>query len=254
MTFGTTAESAPTGVRSAAVPAATTRWVASSLAHPPREVRVLHAGDHAAYVDDGDSCIGVLSRRANSVPCGLVTSLDDLRRFDLRAGDLARLGGGQLVFAAGAVKPSRIVDASVPRLAKLPDIDVHEPRIAAAADELDPGALERLAEGDPDAVRSLLGRGSGLTPLGDDVLCGWLAGRNALGRSTEPVAAEVTRRSMAGTTRLSSTLLTCAIRGDVVPQVRVLLRGTGTLDALLSIGHTSGAGLALGLALAGDSA
>ncbi len=61
------------------------------------------------------------------------------------------------------------------------------------------------------------------------------------------------------TTLLSATLLDCARRGDVVPEFRRLLvdlTGPDTaglddsLTALLRVGHTSGAGLALGTLLA----
>jgi len=70
-------------------------------------------------------------------------------------------------------------------------------------------------------------------------------------------AVEEHARSM--TTLLSATLLDCAARGDVLPEYRRLLldlaapHGQGvddSVDALLRVGHTSGAGLMLGTVLA----
>jgi hypothetical protein len=105
--------------------------------------------------------------------------------------------------------------------------------------------------GEVDAA-SLVGRGDGLTPYGDDVLCGWLAVTRAAGVPTPEVDAEV--RSLAPTTTLlSATLLDCAMHGEVIPQFAAWLAGTGPVEAVQRIGHSSGRGLVEGarLALAG---
>ena len=97
----------------------------------------------------------------------------------------------------------------------------------------------------------LLGRGPGLTPLGDDVLAGWFTTRAALGRPDDVLAAAV-RRRMGATTLLSATLLDCALRGEALPQLADWLAEPTdtTVDALLGVGATSGAGLLAGAELA----
>ncbi len=97
----------------------------------------------------------------------------------------------------------------------------------------------------------LLGRGPGLTPLGDDVLAGWFATRAALGRPDEVLAAAV-RRRLGVTTLLSATLIDCALRGEALPQLADWLADPtdAAADALLAVGATSGAGLLAGAELA----
>ena len=100
-------------------------------------------------------------------------------------------------------------------------------------------------------VADLVGRGPGLTPLGDDVLAGWIATRAALGRPDAAVI-DAVRLRLRATTLLSATLLDCAIRGEVLPQLGAWLADpTGAhTEALLAVGATSGAGLLTGAGLA----
>lgn len=107
-----------------------------------------------------------------------------------------------------------------------------------------------------DAVAALLGRGGGLTPLGDDVLCGWLAAHRAAGVVTPAVDAAV-RAGLGRTTLLSATLLDCALEGEVLPELGAWLaaawgsgRSVGSAEALLAVGGSSGAGLMTGALLA----
>jgi hypothetical protein len=101
---------------------------------------------------------------------------------------------------------------------------------------------------DAGLLRELVGNGSGLTPLGDDVLCGWLAVLVATGRLTDAVT-DAVRASLDRTTVLSATLIDCALHGEVLPEFATYLRALGTpaedaaLSRLTAIGHTSGAGL-----------
>jgi hypothetical protein len=103
----------------------------------------------------------------------------------------------------------------------------------------------------PAHLDRLLGRGPGLTPLGDDVLAGWLTTRAALGRPDHVLSAAV-RRRLGVTTLLSATLLDCATRGEALPQLADWLAEPtdSTTDALLAVGATSGAGLLAGAGLA----
>jgi hypothetical protein len=106
-------------------------------------------------------------------------------------------------------------------------------------------------------VDRLIGAGDGLTPFGDDVLCGWLATHRAAGVATPGVDAAV-RAGMRRTTLLAATLLDCAMHGEVLPQMGHYLRAVGTPDErraaadLRAIGGSSGEGLLLGACLALD--
>jgi hypothetical protein len=114
----------------------------------------------------------------------------------------------------------------------------------------------------------LLGLGPGLTPSGDDVLCGLIAGLSVLGRRsnrhknrceeaqtalTDCMVTQAPRR----TTSLSSTFLQCAARGVVTePLLQVLeTAGSGTrmnhIDDVLMLGHSSGSDMLTGALLAG---
>ena len=107
----------------------------------------------------------------------------------------------------------------------------------------------------PDDVARLVGRGDGLTPLGDDVLCGWLAIHRAAGVETPEVDAAV-RAHRDRTTLLSATLLDCALARRGAPRVRGVRRRArhprraGRGDRPGAVGHTSGAGLLYGAQLA----
>jgi hypothetical protein len=109
----------------------------------------------------------------------------------------------------------------------------------------------------PVSVEQLLGRGPGLTPLGDDVLCGWIATHRAAGVPT-PEVDRVVRAGLHRTTLLSATLLDCAMHGEVLPELGRFLRAIGTAHEsdratdLRAVGGTSGAGLLMGARLALD--
>lgn len=232
---------------------------------------MLHRGDDAVYLAVDGDVLGVLSSTATAVPCALQTTLSRLPD-ELRLAAHAVVGEGRVVLGDTEVVPARRVDASVPRLpraavgraSRLLDLAVGD-LLAPVRAELPERALTDLARGAADGVPDLLGRGSGLTPVGDDVLCGWLAldGAATAGESVAgaagPVRDAVRRLAPAATTALSATLLACALRGDVLPQFRLLVldlvdpRTTDLdprLQALLRVGHTSGAGLLLGATLA----
>ena len=97
-------------------------------------------------------------------------------------------------------------------------------------------------------MAALVGRGDGLTPYGDDVLCGWLATHRAAGLATPEVDAAV-RALSSTTTLLSATLLDCAMHGEVIAEFAAWLGALGTAEedsrarALAGVGHSSGRGL-----------
>ncbi len=112
------------------------------------------------------------------------------------------------------------------------------------------------------AVAALVGLGAGLTPSGDDVLCGFVAA--ARGCDPEPIGTghgllarlhDAVAANLGGTGRLSAFLLRCALR-DVWPGPLVDLAAAlagdregealRALDDLCLLGHSSGADLATG--------
>jgi hypothetical protein len=108
---------------------------------------------------------------------------------------------------------------------------------------------------DPTTVADLVGRGDGLTPLGDDVVCGWLAAHRAADVAT-PALDDAVRQALPRTTTLSATLLECALAGECADLDAGYLRALGTPEeqaaraALEALGHSSGEGLAHGVDLA----
>jgi hypothetical protein len=213
------------------LPAAAPRRVRDRLARAADgPVRVLHRSPHAVYLDLDGWCVGIVDADAAQVPCALrVLDLDGV------TGGRVEVRAGVLHLDATPVWIGRIVDVSLPALAPSPGCSPVEARV-------------------PDAqqwVGSLVGAGDGLTPYGDDVLCGWLAIHRAAGVATPTVDAAV--RSLSHrTTLLSATLLDCALHGEVLPQFATWVAALGTTaepaaaTALEAVGHTSGRGLLAG--------
>ncbi len=221
------------------------------------EIAILHRGRDALYFAVDGWCVGLVSAGAVAVPCALTTRLRDLSA--MRA-DSAYLREGVLHLDGTPLVVGRIVDVGVHRLDPegiarstadsatslvVPPITVTEFVVPLA---LPP----RLG---PDHVRLLVGRGEGLTPLGDDLLCGWLATHRAAGVATPLVDAAV-RAHLSRTTLLSATLLEAALHGEALPEFNAHLAALGTraeaaaTSALCSVGHTSGGGLLVGSRLA----
>jgi Protein of unknown function (DUF2877) len=115
------------------------------------------------------------------------------------------------------------------------------------------GALEA-------AVDALVGLGSGLTPGGDDLLAGLLTALHACGRTdiARRVAVRALDQVTDRTTLLSADLLRLAARGFACLEALAVLKAIHSpegarldqaIHRLLSIGHSSGADLATGLAI-----
>lgn len=196
---------------------------------PSGPVRVVHRGAHAVYLDVGGWCVGVVDRHATQVPCALGARTDDL---GLLATGPACIRDGALHLSGVPLVIGRLRQVGVPAL-----------RARRAAPEPEPAA--RL---DADTVARLVGAGDGLTPRGDDVLCGWLALHRAAGIRT-PVLDEAIRMRSEHTTLLSATLLDCAMHGEVIREFAAYVTALGTAAHaaaerdLLAVGHSTGAGL-----------
>ena len=222
---------------------------------PDGAVPVVHRGRHAVYVDLDGWCVGLVAAGATAVPNALRSRSTDLADFPGRS---AHVHEGVLHLDDTPLVVGRAVDVSVPRLRSLgstahpagsttgtiPPAPVVGSAVCVGASGLDAITVERL-----------VGRGDGLTPLGDDVLCGWLATHRAAGVLT-PVVDAVVRALMPRTTLLSATLLDCALHGEVLPEFAAYLAALGTpaerrrAKDLEAVGHTSGAGLLYGADLA----
>lgn len=187
---------------------------------------MVHRGRDAVYLDLAGSCLGVVGARATAVPCALRTTLDALDATSAHvAGGVLHLDGDPLVIG-------RILDVTVPRLT---------PAATPGAAATGPAPL-------PGDVREMVGRGDGLTPYDDDVLCGWLAVHRGLGVPT-PDADAAIRACLDRTTLLSATLLDCAMHGEVIPEFAAWVATPEDPDrtaTLAAVGHTSGRGMLQG--------
>jgi hypothetical protein len=153
-----------------------------------------------------------------------------------------------------------MIRTTVPRLPHLRErstatrawlVPGEHPELDPAHRQLPAPALRALQLGEPT---SLVGLGDGFTPVGDDAVCGWLVTRYALGMSTDVVL------PLRRTSVVSAAFLRRAAAGEAIPQLSELLVAIGTgvgpeqvssqLDELLVVGSSSGAGLAIGAALA----
>jgi len=180
------------------------------------------------YLDVGGWCVGVVDQHAIQVPCALGT----------RTGDLGELGAGPAYIADGVL-----------HLSGVPLVIGRLRRVQVPALRINPARRpDPVIPLDTETVGRLVGAGDGLTPRGDDVLCGWLAMHRAVGAAT-PLIDEAVRMRMQGTTLLSATLLDCALHGEVLPQFAAYVGALGTPlqpeaeRELLAVGHSTGSGL-----------
>ncbi len=260
----TVTRSAPRPARCAVPPSATRvpgaagARVRRRLAAAPTAGTVVHAGEHALYVEAGDHVVGLVSRHGVVVSAAIRTALPRLPA--VSAGASAVVGDGVLRVADLLVTVDRELPTRAPAIPDPPRaaslLAAALPDLRACRRQLPEAALAVLRAGRAEAVALLLGRGDGLTPVGDDVLVGWLVTSRAAGVEFASVARAVAAQP-GRTTRLSATLLADAAEGHCLPELRDLLLAlragreiVAAVDALLSVGHTSGAGILLGSHLA----
>lgn len=254
-----------------------------------RDVRVVAAFPCAVYLSVGDAVPGrpaivaVVSSDGVAHPNAVVTSVGSgLRPFaGLRAGRSGLIGGGRVVLAGRSIVVRRWWDpAPALRHTTATSLCTTTRRVAAVAHDHAPALpgdlasitrhlVDAVRSGDDEArarARTLLGRGPGLTPAGDDVLAGLVAGvsclaaalpapgttalRHQVGRLGRAIAAEAVDR----TTPVSAALLHHAADGEVAAPAAALLRAlTGHGDpaiatrGLLAVGATSGRDLTAGI-------
>jgi hypothetical protein len=217
---------------------------------------VLHASTQMVYLDVFGRAVGVAAATAPGLPNTLRTNLPSVSS---GAVPTAYVDSGILHLDGRALVTCRLVGVRAPRLdasripRTSPVVALGTPRPRGAGLVAVPAFIPSTV--DAGTVPDLVGRGDGLTPFGDDVLCGWLAAHRAAGVPT-PDVDDAVRRALPRTTTLSATLLECALAGEAADLVSDYLRSLGTprataaRTALLGLGHSSGAGLAHGIDLA----
>lgn len=231
--------------------AASPRVVAWLAAAPDGPVTVLHACAEAVHLDVAGRCISILAAGAAALPTGLQTHL---RVVSSGSGASPYVGRGTLRWDGRVLVTGRLVDVRAPR------IGAGVPQASPAAAKGTPrsrvaGLVPLPDQVTPDSVPSFVGAGAGLTPLGDDVVVGWLALHRAAGVAT-PDVDDAVRRSLGRTTTLSATLLDCALEGEVAEPLRDHLAALGTpreasaRARLEAWGASSGLGIAHGVDLA----
>ncbi len=190
------------------------------LAGPEREGVGLGLG----YVDFGGYVLALTRPGRPRMPNGVECQLD------VQPGERCSIGLGRLVAHGVEVLPGPTWDP-VPEVAFLPRLE----------------AGERLR---PDVER-LAGRGDGLTPSGDDLLSGYVAGLTLFhGRTEEAMA--LAEAAALRTTHLSATLLRHAARGELPEPAHALLE-RGEVGPLHRFGHSSGRSLLVGMAAAASA-
>jgi hypothetical protein len=234
-----------------AAPPRVAAWIRRA---PDGPAAVLHRARDAVYFDVAGRCVGLAGPGAVDLPITLRTGTP---RVSSQEADSAYVEGGVLHWAHRALVTGRLVGVRAPRidLNRIPGTEAGP----AAAEDIPQSRAVGLAalpsRVTPRSVTDLVGRGDGLTPLGDDVVCGWLACHRAAGVPTPDLDAAV-RRLLPRTTTLSAALLDAALEGEVCGPAASYLRALGTPAApaarhrLTLVGHSSGEGLATGVDLA----
>lgn len=241
-----------------------------------RPATVVATGRSATYLDVGGRLLAIVAPDAVRLPCAVVVrGTPTVLASPVRDADGGgRADGTGLAVGEGAIhrdgRPVHTVGRWFDPRVRVSRVDpVARCRFATLVRsewQVDPllpdDAVERLADDlaadkAHRAAAALLGRGTGLTPAGDDLVAGALAALRATGSPAAHGLGRATRAlAPTTTTRLSAALLEAADVGAVVPEAAAVLRAlvgvdTGSVDVatrrLVALGHTSGWHLAAGL-------
>ncbi len=205
----------------------------------------------AIFVAGESVAIAFPRRGRRGLPKGSEWSRHDLvpgsqaPRFDSALPRLGRAARAQL---------RRVLAAALPRHAP-PDSLVslffpakRLPRLQLSRDLIFRTALEQIAAGRIAAgVRSIRGCGAGLTPAGDDFLCGWMTALRLRGRTS---AIPAILKHALGTNPVSNAFLKLSAQGRVNAAMKKLLESPSSarVKAVCAFGHSSGADWLCGLA------
>lgn len=266
--------SSPASIR---MPGVASTAIRDALSEPQTPGAVLGTASHAVWLlVDGDVIVAS-TRDATRLPNGIEVAADaaaDAFR-SVYHGAPVTVGLGQILFTGLTINIVRWWDPrpALPRTSatQLSEAIADLPATVPAIDSETLSAA--LSTGSPQAILgasdSLIGRGPGLTPEGDDYLAGALSATRMLGEAMrledravmlDSVADPLMRHASTRTTAFSAALIRHAIDGRVAAPAGALLRsltGRGNVEAsyrdLTRVGHTSGPALAAGMVLGARS-
>ncbi len=266
--------SSPASVR---MPGVASTAIHDALSEPQTPGTVLGTASHAVWLlVDGDVIVAS-TRDATRLPNGVEVAADAIADTfrTVRHGAPVTVGLGQVLFEGLTIDVVRWWD---PRPVLRPTSDARLSEAIAGlpttVPEIDSGPLSAaLSAGSPQTILaasiSLIGRGPGLTPEGDDYLAGALSATRMLGEAMrredtavmlDSIAGPLMRHTSTRTTTFSAALIRHALDGRVAAPAGALLRAlTGRGDVadshqdLTRVGHTSGPALAAGMILGARS-
>ena len=229
------------GLEVTLLPAAVSPLVAAEVAGAPRRCRVLAAFPTCLYLDLGahERVLAVLASDAVALPIGIRLALPSTEvRWGVEPGAHVVVGEGRVCLPRADVVAVRPLRPGLVRPAAR--------GTGTASDLPEPGVLGDLAHDltaaalagrSPEAgVRGLVGVGRGLTPSGDDALCGVLLTLAAVdapeARHARAAVVAAVRSALSRTTSLSAALLVAAGEGYAVPDVArlvTLVAGAGSI-------------------------
>ena len=236
------------------------------LLGPVHQGLLLGVSDHAAWIGVDDEVIVLSDREAVRLPNALELAVEELGCW-IQHDEALSIGGGLIAIGRLAVVPRRWFD---PRPV-LPPIDTEslagrlkemEEHSGLESDaELVSALVSHDIEGVLNLCRSMLGKGEGLTPEGDDLLAGAFAAYILLEPTVDTdaewlrgIAEEIADLAGSRTTSFSAALVRHALGGRVAAPfgsvLRSLASGTdlpSTTERLLTVGHTSGEFLTRGI-------
>lgn len=203
---------------------------------------------HSVLYAGSRGLIALTDHAASRSTCAV--RVDDAAFTQLADAECLLVGDRSLVAPAGTIQIRRTWRCTLGRLAAPPRPIITE---LDAALQATPRGLPHVLSLDPP---ELVGLGTGLTPSGDDILCGALAAAHAWGDGDALAQLWVAiAPRLSATTTLSAQFLADAREGDVAAELRDLLVGLSrstwrpAYDTLVRVGHTSGADLAHGVLL-----
>ena len=222
------------------------------------------AEPHAAPAPGTDPAVALCATYRRALLHLAARDLTGAVTVDEAAAELADLGAAALEAALAVARSQLPAEAAAARLAVI-GMGKCGGRELNYASDVDVIFVGEPAPGQPEdaALRTatrLIGLGPGLTPAGDDVMAGTIAGLVLLGHpSAERFAAAVYSLAAGRTTELSRALLRHAAAGRVSGEYAAVLHGlvgerplAPAVAQLLATGSTSGRAMALGLCTAID--
>lgn len=183
----------------------------------------------------------------SSVPEAIFFSAEDISTFDLKLkSELPKSEISDLIYKLhDAIKTSELNGFDslfADRQAPSPVLDNAKAIINTSSFALSQYNWEKAAS----ALSSLIGLGIGLTPSGDDFLCGVLAGIHFLNASSHPFSSILREKislHVDDTNLISSTFLLCAINGQFslpITKLPKMKSSSSIMSVFKKIGHSSG--------------